>query len=315
MPRYTFYALQLDHATTPIKLADLGSAGHQVDTTRLNPNTGGPYIEQSFIQQVAESIDFSCMALETLFDAISISAVTCLASGETYTGIKGFGRKLDACGTDATASGSVHRQVSNTKARLFPLRLTMGGNGNAVLDVQVILLSADGLAWASATVENVALPTGLIYDEAFKFHGMEFAGTQINSDMINNVTLDFGFGNVSRIFGAMQHAQDILLVKQDPTITVETEDGDLEATFPLTGTEGSHANSTIELQKRNPTTGGFHDTGESEHIVITFAGHGVPTTVFSGGGAAVGNSALGIQCTGIAGTPPLTISTGQTLSL
>lgn len=313
--RNTVHTLLLDHASADLILSDLENAGHTVDVTTVEPDSGGPYEEVSITTQISEMFDASSPALGTLLAALSLVQCNCIGSGLTYTAMQLFGRQLDACGTDGTASGSVHRRVNSSKARLMITQISAGGNSPVGVTLKGILLSTDGDTAPSATVSNVALPTGGIANEFFKLHGVKLtSGITLDSDMLTNFTLDTGI-RYEQAFGNKTYAQEIIVTKTPPEVSIETQDTEIVENIPSSGLNIDHTNSLIEFRKFDPSTGFPYATGASQHVKLTIAGKARTLEPFSGSGSQVATARIGIKLTGIAGTPPITAATAQTLAL
>lgn len=310
--RHTVHTLHFE-GTTDLVFSNLVSGSHSVNFQTIKPDTGGPYVEQVFIQSIEERFEAVLEALEEILDNFSLNQVTCVGSGLTYTAIQLFGRRLDACGTDGTASGSNHRQVAGSLGRVVLTQLQGNANGNVQATLQGIMLSSDGDTAPTATVVNAALPTQALVPEAFKLHGIKVGNVTLDSDKITSFTLSTGI-NVIPEFGVKNYPQAVSVTKTAPMITIETEETTLLSSFALTGSKATHANSLIEIRKRDATTGGLIATGSSEHISITFAGH-VRIEPFSGSGSSKATARLTIECSGVAGTPPLTAATDAALTL
>lgn len=313
--RNTVHTLLLDHASEDVILSDLENAGHTVNVETVEPDSGGPYEEVSITKQIDEMFDATSPAVGTLLDILSLVQATCIGSGQTYTDMQLFGRQLDSCGTDGTASGSVHRKTNCTKVRLMITQITANGNAPVSVTLRGILLSTDGDTAPSTTVSNVALPTGGIANEFFKLHGIKLTSSiTLDSDMVTSFTLDTGI-RYQQAFGNKTYAQELIVTKTPPEITIETEDTEIVENIPSTGLAIGHANSLIEFRRFDPSTGFPYSTSASEHAVLTIAGIARTLEPFSGSGSNVATARIGIKLTGVAGTPPITASTGDTLTL
>lgn len=312
--RHTIHTLQLTHATTSLVLSDLSSAGHNVNTTTIEPDSGGPYEETSIIQQIEETFDAVTPALGTLLAALSLVQANCIESAKTYTDLLLFGRALDPCGTDGTKSGSVHRKTTASKVRLFVTRIEAQANGPVQVTLQGALLSADGDASPTTTVYNVALPTGGIVDEFFKFHGLKLESNTLDADKITSVSLDTGI-RFQQAFGVKTYASGLIVTKTAPTLSIDTEDTSIEATIPKTGIALTHANTLLEFRAFDPSTGFPYATSATEHVALTVAGKARTVQPAQGSGSSPATARVEVKLTGIAGTPPITASTGQALTL
>lgn len=309
--RHTVHTLHFE-GTTDLVISNLVSGGHAVNLTTIGPDTGGPYMEQKFISQIDERFNAVVEAMESVLDIFNVNQVTCIESGKTFTGIELYGRALDACGAEGTSAGSTHRRVSNTKARLVIQSINVSATGNVSATLEGILLSADGDAAPTTTAFNVALPTQALVSEAFKLHAVRLAGTTLDADKVQSLTINTGLA-ITPEFGVKRYASALTVTKTAPTITVETEDTALA--YALTGVIATHANTLIEFQKRDATTGGLYAASSTEHIACTAAGLLKVNNPFSGSGSNKATASIEIECTGVAGTPPLTFASAQELTL
>ena len=310
--RHTIHTVHFE-GSSDLVLSALPAGAHDYNYTTIGPDSGGPFQEVEFIQALEERLTFSSEALDSLLDNFSLTQINCIGAGKTYTEMHLYGRRLDPCGVAGTSAGSTHAQAKATLARLVFTQLTASGNGTASLAGYAILLSADGMAEASTVAYNVALPTGGIVDEAFKLHGVKLGGVTLDDDKITQLTLDTGL-RVVPVFGTKSRPREVSFTKTVPTLTIASEDTSLVSSFPRSGTIATHANSLIELRKRDPTTGGEVATATTSHIALTVAGTVRPQNI-SGSGSQVATSGLVATLTGIAGTPPIAVSTGVALTL
>lgn len=313
--RHTIYAIELE-GSSPLKLGALASGSHDISYTDLAPDSGGPYVEVNFIQEINEQIRASTSAISSLIDNLSLVQSTCLETGETFTAVAAFGRALDTCGTDGTKAGTTHARVRSEKSRVFVTDISVSGAGEVSANLQVQLLSADGDADASTTVYNVAMPTGITVDESYKLHGVTLAGISLDSDHITQLTINTGITYTAE-FGVKTRPQSVTVTKTAPTITVDTEDTSIldAAKFPKNGKQMTHANSTIEFRKRDPATGGEVAAATTEHVKLTVAGQIKPTQPLSGTGSNKATAQLTGVLTGSLGSPPIVATTGVALTL
>lgn len=312
--RHTIHSLQLNGASA-LKLGALPSGGHAIDYTMAGPDSGGPYNEVRFIQQQAEKFDAVTTALSSILDNLGLVTPTCIGAGKTYTSIDLYGRALDTCGTDGTKAGSTHRKASSSLARLVVSSISASANGDVAVTLMGHLLSADGDAAPSATVYNVAIPTGMIVSEAFKLHAVQLANLTLSASHITQLTIDTGLA-VTPEFGVKQYAQELTLTKTAPTLTIDTEDTSIldASVFPATGKKATHANSLIEFQKRDASTGGLVAAATEEHVNMTVEGF-CRVSPISGSGSNKATAQIICECTGLAGTPPLTATADVALTL
>lgn len=313
--RHTIHTLKLNGASA-LTFSALVSGGHTINYGKVGPDSGGPYNEARFVASIENRIDATLEAIGTILDNLLINQVNCIASGETYTSLAMFGRSLDACGTDGTLAGSTHHSATAAIARLAVTQISASANGTAQATLAGYCLSADGVAAAVVAADDVALPTGGIVSEQFKLHGVQLANITLDSDKITSLTLDTGI-NVIPEFGVAQYPQAVTVTKTAPTLTIETEDTSLlsGSIFPETGKLATHANTVIEFQKRDATTGGFVAPATTEHISMTLAGMVTVDQPIQGSGSSKATARIVCECTGVAGTPPLTATVGGALTL
>lgn len=315
MSRHTIHTLRLN-GTTPLTFSALVSGGHTINYTKTGPDSGGPYNEARFLQQIENRLDFSLEAIGTILDNLSFAQANCIGSGETYTSLAMYSRQLNACGADGTATGSVHRTDTAAIARLAITSLSASGNGSARINLAGYALSADGDAAAVAVAENVALLTGGITSEAFKLHAVKLANITLDAASITNFTLDTGI-RITPVFGIKARPVAVVVEKTAPTITIETEDTSIlqASVFPETGVLATHANTLIEFRKRDATTGGFVANATTAHVALTAAGLVTPDQPIQASGSSRGTARIVCECTGIAGTPPITAAVDVALTL
>jgi hypothetical protein len=162
-------------------------------------------------------------------------------------------------------------------------------------------------------VYNVALPTGGIVDEFFKLHGIVLESIELDPSMITNMTLDTGL-RITRAAGSKTYAKEVIFTKTAPMLSIDTEDTEIESSIPKTGLAITHGNSLIEFRAYD--SDGFPAaTSSTVHVALTMAGKARTVSPIQGSGSQVATARIECKLTGIAGTPPLTVSTGQALTL
>lgn len=311
--RHTLYAIVLD-GTTPLKLGALASGAHNAEIATVEPESGAPYNEASFLQAITETVEAESLALGTVLGAVSPTGVTCVESGKTYTAVQMFGRALNECDVDGTLAGSNHKRIACAKARLYIDAIGVTANQLATISLRGLLLSADGDAEAVTEVSNVALPTGLVVNEAFRLHAVRLGGVTLDADKISSVRLSPQVA-LTPAFGVKARPSAAVLTKVTATVEVESQDTLLTANFPRGGVAMTHLNTVLEFRKLDPTTGGDLATTEEEHVRLTLSGRVRPSSTFRASGSAPATSGLRGVLTGAAGAPPIVVETGVALTL
>lgn len=175
------------------------------------------------------------------------------------------------------AAGSVHTTYTAGNGLLLPRRLSCAHRADAVLDMEALLLSADGAADPFA-ISTATLPTVPRDNQRHTLWTNSVAGEDLGC--VENVSIDFGNSAATR--GCNSNIFDSRLSQRTTqtviTITGLNSDVFSDTNIPLKGKPAVHTDTNIRLRKYAPSGSSFVDAATAEHVEITASGMAVCTS-------------------------------------
>lgn len=230
--------------------------------------------------------------------------------GDTNPGLQIVKVVLDTNGQPK--SGSSHVIYRIRKGLILPSRLTVPHRGHAELEYMIYPLY-DG-SNDIITVSTAAALPGTWADTTRYAMG----GSTVGSVAVSNKTsLEINFGHTCETYGGDSNLWDTELEVESiaPTITFRGRFDDLfdAASIPIEGLQAQHADTQIDLRKRDQTTAGFVADLTAEHITITAEGLAMWNQLFDQRDNRHGEVELQVDCIWDGTNTPLVIATGQAL--
>jgi hypothetical protein len=250
--------------------------------TSLNPEVqnesgiGTPFPQFVVISAQKPRMAFSSRAVAA---ALAVTGSTGAKIDGTNTLIGTYARLGD---DGLPASGSVHRTYTANRGLLIPRRLNVNHRQSAMLDMEALFFSADGLAHPIAVADNTALPVLVQNNVQHTLGGVSFGLTSLVTTVGCAQSLSIDFGSAAETVGCGSDLYDahMQLPSVKPVVTITGLNAAVFAGIggvPAVGKALDHANTAIYLRKYSPTGIGFVANATEEHIKITVHGVAVVT--------------------------------------
>ena len=260
--------------------------------------------------------------IKEYFDIFGTTIQCIKGTTVTHAGFDFWGALWDECSA-GPASGSVHRRhnlaVDATDANLstglhYPETLTVDHRGNARMAAALAYKGTNAGGNRLTVSNNNALPAGVV-DSQNRFTlakatigGQTFTGKR-------NLSINFNAAILKEAADSNLYPDKISLNGYAPLITIDGIDPTwLDSIAPIGGKGITHANTSLWLQKRDSSSGGYVDAGTAEHIKITTAGVLVPTNMLTSQISQVSTNAVSIFTKFDGTNVPILVSTDQAIT-
>lgn len=305
------------HTAFAVKYGSTVVSGLQQLDAQTNPNveaesnSGTPYPQFVVITEQKPRVMFSTKQVAALL------GVTGLA-GAAIDGTNGFVAYYASLASNGLpAAGTVHRSYTTNRGLLLPRRLVCQSRGNAQVDAEALVFSADGAAHPFVIADNVGLPT-IVQNNIQHTIGpiaLGVTGTVITPDCLQNLTIDFANGAETLHCGSDLYDTHLQLPRVAPIITITGINAAVfgSAGVPPVGLPLSHAATKIFLRKRATNGIGFVADGTAEHIKLTCCGVAV-VTQHTGQGTARAEVTIQITTAWDGTNAPVTINAASAIS-
>lgn len=275
-------------------------ADHEVSAGNYNPYT-------VVINEQKPKAEFTTRDLDGILGVLAPPGSKIETTGTSPAGVQCFQVKKTDGKID---SGSVHRMWKFAAGIMIPRRLSIQQGGNAEFTAEV-LGRYDGTNEPIAPNESQAL-AGTLTDPARWSMGIVTLGA-VSGGIVGKQSLEIDFGVNADQVGEDGEVwpENIDLDAYLARITIGSIDTSLVAAakIPLVGKAATHANTKIDLRKRDG--GGF--ASGSVHINVTVDGLCYADNVFDADGNQRGTCDLVCLARYDGSNAPLVISTGQAL--
>ena len=249
-------------------------------TETISDDSGAIYDEvRSVFSQVPDgAVSFKSIA--TILDYIGLAGY-CIASDGSHPGLRLFGRVLSDCKSPPAATDNIRYTIAKGLIRLGSLSMPRGADAQITIGIDPI---TDGTnAPFSETYSGITLPTGLLTQQ-FTLGRCKIANVSMTD--LGDLSLDFAvatsaktpeLGGVWPDSVAVREVKPVLMLNGfNPTVLQSGQ-------IPLLGKQCTHANTIIQLKKREGYSAFVADATE-QHIRITMSGIVTIRKVFSGSG-------------------------------
>lgn len=301
--------------SSAVTLRCLSEIEHNANIKTIEPETGAPYVETSFVEEEKPELATSVCALASLLDVVGINGANCITADGSHPGIRAFMQAHNACAANGRASGSGHQRVTVAKSHLVIGRLGGASQKTAYASIKVHELSADGDAACDAVVYNAALPGTIVDNEEFVIATPTVADFRFDPESVLNWWIDPGVKLTSIIPAGGTRPTVVYIEKVPATIMIEHNDGSLEdaAKIPRDGIECTHANTVFPLRKRDEF-GHLIALASSVHIGITAAGFAFHSRRYRASGSGIATGEVTVRCLEGVGGVPLAVDTTYALA-
>jgi len=263
--------------------------------------SGGVYKRFQSIAGQQPTAEFATLAIDAALDALPATGKNI---ADLSAGLLLYAQKHLQGGTRTT--GAAHRKFTIAEGVIVPRQLAVSHLGDASLSYDVIVLY-DGSNDPIVVTDSVALPSDAT-ESRFTIGTVKLGNVTL--DHIRSLEIDFGLNAVTE--GADSEVWDRFCSIETIAPAVTLRGVDIEwlkaANIPLTGKEGTHANSIIYLRKRDQG-GTFVADGTAEHIKFTADGLITIGDVFSGSGSSAGEASVRMDLEYDGSNAPLTVDT------
>ena len=208
------------------------------------------------------------------------------------------------------SASSVHRKYALAASATGCARITgftVEKNGVCWADVEVILLSSDGLVHPLAVTDNNALPSVASEPALHTLGPIKINGTTIGG--VASLAVDLGHGYEVEISDGDRFARNVALLSGAPTIS-GAFDGPETAGSTL-GQEGVAISANFQAFLRDyDTTTGLQDT---DGISLTIASGRIIPTVAATEYGQIAKGGFMVHGLSSSATHPIVVATGQTV--
>jgi hypothetical protein len=284
MSRYQIHAATL-HTTDLNGGSAVNIGGHtsmelSTGTETMSDESGSIYNEvRSLVSQLPEAT-LTTKSLATWLTYIGLAGY-CISSDGSHPGLRLFAQVLNDCKSPPAANTNLRYTIGRGLVILGQLQASKGQD--ATLSLKVHAISDGTNAPFSVTYTSVTLPTSLL-SQQFTL-GVCRVGNILLTDL-QSLTLDFGVecSKKEPECGTIW-PESIAVRKIEPVATFTGFNPTIldAASIPLGGKQATHAQTIIQLKKRQ-NYASFVPDGTSEHIRLTMNGLATITQAFSGSG-------------------------------
>lgn len=179
------------------------------------------------------------------------------------------------------AGATSHKKYSIANGVLVPRVLTAEYQGTAQLSFEAQAQSTDGITAPLLKTNAQSVPTGVTDQHRYSYHSV-FAN-DIPLPIAKSVQLDFGLSILAEGGDASIYPTIVVVQRAEPVLTLNgiNQDWYDDAAITLAGLSHTHANTALNLVKRDPDGPGFLSAGSSEHVTITMNGIAYVTEPFT----------------------------------
>lgn len=269
MTLYTGHIVRVhpDGASSAVDFGAITSFSAPLGIQLLNEVTAGsPYAGQVNIQSADPRFTFSTRDIRKAIATFGFLGLR--IAGATNPGVVAYAAQLD---NGVIRSGNNHRSMRMRSGRAFLRRISVSNREDAQADCEVMSLY-DGANLPVIPADGVSLPVVPSDPARYTISSVTIAG--INIPCVQSIDIDNGLNITMDSCSSNPYNEHLSIESVQPTITIRTLNAALfkaAGGIPLTGLNGVHADTIINLRKRSASSI-FVDDAEGEHIVITAAG-------------------------------------------
>lgn len=282
MALHQAYACQ-QGATVLAGLTNLDTALNS--EVRADVGVGSPFPQFAYVAGVKPRVQFQSRAVKSVLTVTG-------STGSAISGASAFKAYYAKLADGVPAAGNVHQIYTFDRGLLVPRRLQCSHTQDAMLDVEAVTYSPDGVT--EPLIQSTgALPT--IARDNIR-HTLKSASVgAVDLGCITDLSIDFGI-QVDTI-GCKSDPYDKHIEKGGgvtATITITTLDADAiaDAKIPVKGKGTTHANTSIVLRQR--AADGILFAPDQD---ITFTAHGIAVVqTHSGQGQSRSQATIQLTC-------------------
>lgn len=296
MPRFKSGAFELHttdlNAGTAIKIGGLTDLHVRTGTETMSDGSGDVYDQVRSINKQIPDATATFKSISSILTYIGLAGY-CISSDVSHLGAKFYGNVLSDCANPPAATDNIRYIAGKGLIVLGQLNAPRGED--ATISIAVHMLTDGTNAPLSGTYSSVTLPTGLSIQQ-FTL-GVCKVGAIVLSDL-QSVTIDFGVeitdktpqqGGVWPNTVGVKHITPVMRLNGfDPRVL------DDSTGIPLLGKQAAHANTLIQLKKRQGYSA-FVANGTAQHIAITMNGMATVDDVFQASGNAEATNSLKVE--------------------